>query len=289
MMSKSLKQDYAYCENIIKTSSKSFYTAFSKLPKAKAKAVYAIYAFCRQADDTVDTQEPLKQKKENLGKLEQDLQKFVQGETPDHPMWRALKDVFSRYEMDANPFFEQIEGQKQDLNFKAIKDLKALKQYSYYVAGSVGLMLLPILAKENGVNQEIKESALSLGIAMQLTNILRDIGEDYKDNNRIYLPADLIHYYDVNLEKNMTSGPDSAFMELWEAIAAEAEEDYQQFFKKIHLYDEDCRFPVLVSAKLYRAILESVRKNNYDCLQSRNFVPQKRMLELVLAAKKALK
>ena len=84
----------------------------------------------------------------------------------------------------------------------------------------------------------------------------------------------------------MTSGPNSAFMELWEAIAAEAEEDYQQFFKRFIYMTKIVVSLFWSSAKLYRPFLESVRKNNYDCLQSRNFVPQKRMLELVLAAKK---
>ena len=112
MMSKSLKQDYAIAKISLRHLLKAFYTAFSKLPKAKAKAVYAIYAFCRP-DDTVDTQEHIKAEKENLGKLEQDLQKFVQGETPDHPMWRALKDVFSRYEMDANPFLNRLKARSK--------------------------------------------------------------------------------------------------------------------------------------------------------------------------------
>lgn len=284
-----LKQDYAYCEDVIKKSSKSFYTAFSKLPKEKAKAVYAIYAFCRQADDTVDAQEPTELKRRKLAQLEKELLAFTEGETPDHPMWRALRDVFARYEMDAAPFFDQLEGQKRDLSFQEIKDLNALKEYSYYVAGSVGLMLLPILAAKQGVTEKIKESAVSLGIAMQLTNILRDVGEDYRDNKRIYLPSDLLLRYGVHIEKAMQTGPDAAFIALWEEIATESQQGYGHFIETIQQYDEDCRFPVLVSAKLYNGILDSVRQNNYDCLHARNYVPEAKMMALIMEAKKILK
>lgn len=284
-----LKKDYAYCEKVIKASSKSFYTAFSKLPKEKAEAVYAIYAFCRQADDTVDANEPTALKKKKLMQLEEELTAFTQGETPDHPMWRALRDVFTRYDMDAAPFFDQLEGQKRDLSFQEIMDLAALKEYSYYVAGSVGLMLLPILAHQKGINKEIKESAISLGVAMQLTNILRDVGEDYRDNDRIYLPTELLNRHHVQLEKVMQMGPDQTFIALWEELAKESEEGYRNFFGSIHLFDKDCQLPVLVSAKLYSGIMDSVRKNDYDCLNKRNFVPEVKMTELILEARKLLK
>jgi len=289
MMTTDLKQDYAYCEAVIKASSKSFYTAFSKLPKDKAKAVYAIYAFCRQADDTVDAQEPIEMKRKKLALLEQELITFTKGETPNHPMWRALRDVFTRYQMDPSPFFDQLEGQKRDLSFQEIKDLAALKEYSYYVAGSVGVMLLPILASQQAATEELKESAISLGVAMQLTNILRDVGEDFRDNNRIYLPSDLLMRYGVEVEATMQMGPGPAFIALWEEIATESQEGYQRFWKNIQQFDEDCRLPVLVSAKLYSGIMDSVRKNNYDCLHVRNYVPEAKMLALVLEARNQLK
>lgn len=284
-----LRKDYAYCEKVIKTSSKSFYTAFSKLPTEKAKAVYAVYAFCRQADDTVDAAEKTDVKKANLAKLEAQLCAFAEGETPDSPMWRALRDVFTRYQMDITPFFEQLEGQKRDLDFQEIKDMAMLREYSYYVAGSVGLMLLPILATERGITDEIKESAVSLGIAMQLTNILRDVGEDFRDNKRVYVPTELLHRHGVDLQEVVTNGPTPHFIVLWEEIAQESKKGYQSFSDKIAQFDEDCRFPVLVSAKLYHGIMESVRRNNYDCLSQRNFVPEAKMIELVLETRKLLK
>ncbi|WP_373762767.1 phytoene/squalene synthase family protein [Jeotgalibaca porci] len=289
MVETELKKDYAYCEKVIKVSSKSFYTAFSKLPKDKAKAVYAIYAFCRQADDTVDANEPLALKKENLAILEAELKEFEKGKTPNHPMWRALRDVFNRYAMTTSPFFDQLEGQKRDLDFQEITDLAALKDYSYYVAGSVGLMLLPILATKSGITESLKESAVSLGVAMQITNILRDVGEDYRENKRVYLPTELLDRHQVDLAQNVEKGPDNNFIALWEELAEESSRGYVEFEDSISHYDSDCRFPVLVSSKLYSGIMDSVRKNNYDCLSKRNYVPEARMMELILETRKILK
>lgn len=289
MVETELKKDYAYCEKVIKASSKSFYTAFSKLPKDKAKAVYAIYAFCRQADDTVDANEPLALKKENLAILEAELKEFEKGKTPNHPMWRALRDVFNRYAMTTSPFFDQLEGQKRDLDFQEITDLAALKDYSYYVAGSVGLMLLPILATKSGITESLKESAVSLGVAMQITNILRDVGEDYRENKRVYLPTELLDRHQVDLAQNVEKGPDNNFIVLWEELAEESSRGYVEFEDSISHYDSDCRFPVLVSSKLYSGIMDSVRKNNYDCLSKRNYVPEARMMELILETRKILK
>ncbi len=289
MVETELKKDYAYCEKVIKASSKSFYTAFSKLPKDKAKAVYAIYAFCRQADDTVDANEPLALKKENLAILEAELKEFEKGKTPNHPMWRALRDVFNRYAMTTSPFYDQLEGQKRDLDFQEITDLAALKDYSYYVAGSVGLMLLPILATKSGITESLKESAVSLGVAMQITNILRDVGEDYRENKRVYLPTELLDRHQVDLAQNIEKGADKNFIALWEELAEESSRGYEAFENSITLYDSDCRFPVLVSSKLYSGIMDSVRKNNYDCLSKRNYVPEARMMELILETRKILK
>lgn len=284
-----LEQDYAYCEGIIKKSSKSFYTAFSKLPEEKAKAVYAIYAFCRRADDTVDAQAPASERAAQLETLTEELELFRTGATPDHPMWRALRDVFDRFPMDFNPFFDQLEGQRRDLSFQPIQTLAELEEYSYYVAGSVGLMLLPILASRQPMSTELRESAASLGIAMQITNILRDVGEDYQHNQRIYLPQEALERHGVDLPTIYHNGPDAAFIRLWEELAQEAEKRYNRFWQYIRLYDEECRFPVLVAAKLYCAIMDSVRKNGYDCLKSRNFVPEKKMVQLIVEVKSLLR
>lgn len=266
--SSGIDQAYAYCEEIIKEQSKSFYFAFSKLPKDKAEAVYAIYAFCRLADDSIDEAETKEQQAEALAMLTSELNRFEQGREPDHPIWHALRDVFSRFDMTIQPFYDQLKGQAMDYHFEQPSTLEEVETYSYYVAGSVGLMLLPIIATEN--HQELKEQAIALGVAMQLTNILRDVGEDYREIHRIYLPSDLMKKLNYT-EQNLSDGViNESFISIWETLALRAEQLYLNFTKSLDLFDKDSQYPVALSSKVYGGILEAVRQNNYDCFSKRN-------------------
>lgn len=271
--------DFAFCEQVIKRHSKSFYYAFSKLPEEKAQAVYAIYAFCRAADDSVD---------ENLGSASQllaidhlthELDRFAQGQEIDHPLWRALRVVFDKYEMDLDPFYDQLKGQRMDISFSAPKTLEEVETYSYYVAGSVGRMLLPIIASDSKV--DCTDAAVSLGIAMQLTNILRDVGEDYREKRRIYLPAEELQKAGYRIDQLANVEINDNFVEVWELLAKRAEYLYEEFFGFIPDFDKDSRFAVLVSAKVYRGILASVRQNGYDCFAQKNYVTKREMIRIV--------
>ncbi|MER2262209.1 MAG: phytoene/squalene synthase family protein [Psychrobacillus sp.] len=278
-----VKDYYRYCEEVIKKNSRSFYFAFRQLPEDKANAVFAIYTFCRRADDSVDENGSKVRQKEELDRLKKELQLFEKGEEIQHPMWLALRDVFNRYNMNIEPFYEQLEGQRMDLDFTEPLTLKELKKYSYYVAGTVGLMLLPVLAQDSSI--DLTEQAISLGIAMQITNILRDIGEDYQKKNRIYIPQSLLssELYSVYDLKNATIN--SGFVRIWELLAHHAEDLYDNFFDSIFYFDEDSRFQVLLAAKIYRGILNAVRKNNYDCFHVKNYVSPTEMQKIHQAAR----
>lgn len=265
-----IKQDYQYCEEIIKHHSKSFYYAFSQLPKAKAQAIFAIYAFCRKADDSVDLIDTKEEQLLAVANLEKELSLFEQGNPIDHPIWRALTDVFERYDLSVEPFYDQLIGQKMDINFAEPKDLSELETYSYYVAGSVGLMLLPVLASKS--HQDLTQLAINLGIAMQLTNILRDIGEDFQKIDRVYLPiAELAaeNYTKKDLEHKIIN---ANFIRIWEKIAQRAEYLYDDVEEGFRYFDEDSRLPVKLSSAIYRGLLNAVRKNKYDCFTKRNYV-----------------
>lgn len=264
----SVEKDYIYCEDIIKEQSKSFYFAFSKLPKEKAQAVYAIYAFCRLADDSIDEAETKEEQADALAGLMNDLNLFDQGKEADHPIWRALRDVFNRYDMSVQPFYDQLEGQAMDYKFEQPCTMKEVEDYSYYVAGSVGLMLLPIIATEN--KSKLKEPAISLGVAMQLTNILRDIGEDYKKINRIYLPVELMNKLGYSKEDLANEVINEEFIAIWESVALLAEQRYLDFTNALHLFDKDSQFPVALSSQVYAGILDAVRQNKYDCFSKKN-------------------
>lgn len=282
-----LKKAYAYCEAIIKEHSKSFYYAFSRLPKAEAKAVYAIYAFCRSADDSVDEVSSTRQQIQNIDRLEAALRRFEEGEETNHPIWLALRDVFDRYEMDIQPFYDQITGQKMDIEFVQPQDMEELETYSYYVAGSVGLMLLPVLSADR--SEEVQKSAVSLGIAMQLTNILRDVGEDLQEKERIYLPKELMGATGVTEDDLKTGQVSPAFKSLWEVVAERSEELYDELEQALLAFDADARLPVLASALIYREIMQAVREKGYDCLTKRRAVSTLRKEQLYRQAKRKIR
>lgn len=260
-----LAKDYKYCENIIKKNSKSFYTAFSILPKAKRNAIYAIYGFCRYADDSIDLLKSL----DKLLELESSLNRFSQGYTPDTPIFRALEDTFEKFDVETEPFYHMIKGQKMDFDFTQPKSMEEFKEYCYYVAGSVGLMLLPIIAREN--KNQLKDVALELGQAMQITNILRDVGEDYREG-RIYIPVDLMEEFPRAIDAIQASVVNDDFISAWERLASMAEKNYGNFFAKLDLFDKDSQKAVANSALFYGEILNVVRKKGYNCLTERQYV-----------------
>lgn len=277
-----VKNSYEYCEDIIKEHSKSFYKAFSLLPEEKANAIYAVYGFCRLCDDSIDEYNDLNM----LLNLESELELFFSGITPDKPIWIALNDVTKKYKIKKEPFFDLIKGQKMDYNFKHFLTQEDLMEYCYYVAGTVGLMILPILATKN--HSFLRETAINLGKAMQLTNILRDIGQDY-DNGRVYLPTELMDKYNYSYDDLSKKIINENFVNLWEYEAKLAEKLYNDSLDLISEFDDDSKYPVLTAAYIYKEILNEVRKNSYDCLNKRNVVSSLRKTQIALEVKKQLK
>ncbi|MDQ0220597.1 phytoene/squalene synthase family protein [Peribacillus cavernae] len=278
MDKKQMQADFYYCETIIKKHSKSFYFAFSKLPSEKAKAVYAIYAFCRIADDCADGNHTPMEKILALKQLTKELDLFRDYEEKDKPLWRALRQVFNTYEMDIQPFYDQLTGQSMDINFAIPETLQVLEKYSYYVAGSVGLMLLPVIASKSPA--DLRSAAIDLGTAMQITNILRDVGEDFHEKNRIYLPKDELSHFQYTQDDLRNGLITMNFINLWEKLAVRAESLYNNFMLSIDQFDADSRKPVYLSAKVYRGILDVVRSNDYKCLSKRNYMTKEKMKQI---------
>lgn len=274
------QQDFSYCETVIKKHSKTFYTAFSQLPKEKAQSVYAVYAFCRRADDLID----LAQDEAQLQVLADQLADFEKGIVADDPIWRALAVVFANFPMDIQPFYDMIAGQKRDVHFEQPKDLAELTEYCYYVAGSVGLMLLPILSSHAA---EIQELAKKLGEAMQITNILRDIGEDYQ-MGRIYLPQDQMAAFGVTEEMLNHRKPTQALVAVWEELANYAETLYDESLVMLPLIDADCRPALLAAAMIYREHLPVIREKDYAMLNQRQTISKIRKLQLLAEIKETL-
>ncbi|MDE5412081.1 phytoene/squalene synthase family protein [Alkalihalobacterium chitinilyticum] len=282
---KQIEKAYESCRVVIERHSKSFAKAFNVLPSEKRKAVWAVYAFCRRVDDIVDNGGTL----EELHAFKTEFELFLGGSfSVNDDMWVALNDVFQRYSMEAEPFFDMIRGQEMDFEVHHYPSLEQLEQYSYYVASSVGLMLLPILAPSN--NLHLKSGAISLGLAMQLTNILRDVGEDL-ERGRVYIPADLMEKHNYTREELIKGEINDNFIGLWEDIATRAEQLYDIALPTIENYPMDARFPVKAALHFYRHILNSVRKNKYNCFTTRAYVSdgdKRQLLQQIMTSQEAL-
>lgn len=284
--SRRLDQDYRKCEQIIKEHSKSFYYAFSQLPKLKSRAVYAIYAFCRLADDAVDYSSSRTEAIKKLHEIKTKIKPLTYSghQKFDEPVLRALADVFDRYQITIDAFYDQLRGQEMDIMFSQPKNLSQLEYYSEHVAGSVGRMLLPILAsnyyKEHGMTTSMVDFANQLGIAMQVTNILRDIGEDYHQLGRVYLPKDLMVQFNYQVNDLKAQLVNQNFIDLWEYLAQRAEDLYSRVLHSIELLDDDSKKQVLISAKVYKEILNVIRENDYKVFDTKHYVPNKRKIKI---------
>ncbi|MGG3573360.1 phytoene/squalene synthase family protein [Bacillus gobiensis] len=259
---------YKKCENVIKQHSNSFYTAFRKLPKQKRNAVWAIYTLCRTIDNIVDEG---KSPKEELIEFEREWSLFLKGEfDSNHYMWVALHESFQQFQLDGEPINELLQGQKMDLEKSRYESLEEVLYYSYLVAGTVGVMLLPILAPRK--KKSLHNSAVSLGLAMQLTNILRDIGEDYEVRNRVYLPQEAMAQFGYSDELIGKRDVNQEFISVWEYLAFEAEAYYEEAFDSINEYPLYSRNSVKAAAYFYKAILNKIRMNNYQVFNDRHSI-----------------
>ncbi|KGX91599.1 phytoene synthase [Pontibacillus halophilus JSM 076056 = DSM 19796] len=263
----SVKEAYDYCRQIIEKHSKTFSKAFGLLPPKQKRAVWAIYAYCRRVDDIVDEGE---NPREELAVFQREFELFLDGGHPsEDPMWVALRDTFQRFPMDPAPFHEMIEGQRLDIDGHYVETEDDLYDYCYLVASTVGLMLLPVIAP--GKEDQLREGAIHLGIGMQLTNILRDVGEDL-ERERIYLPRTLLDSCGYTYPELYAHHRTDAFIALWEYLGKQAETSYDRAMETIGEYPVYSRPAVKGAAQLYRAIITTIRNNEYQVFEERNFV-----------------
>jgi phytoene synthase len=297
-----LNAAYKFARQIMKERAASFYQAFSKLPEERFLSVAAVYAFCRSADDIVDAAGNDKYKQEarqKLSKLEEGLKSLYKGSSSVsdyYPWWPAFADTVYKYQIHIKSFLQQIEGQRRDLDFKDIQTLEELVDYCRLVAGSVGTMLLPILADDEADTSDpgFIKACEGLGIAMQITNILRDVGEDLKLRNRIYIPADMLLSQGLtrkNLEDitlNNEAIPKS-FISVWEALAQTADEYYKAYEPWLFKFHSSCQLPLTAAAMSYRAIADAVRKEDYNCFTKRCYTSSSARAKIIVEAEKHIK
>ena len=262
-MPATLDSAYNFCEKVTKITAKNFFYAFRVLPKEKRRAIYVIYAFCRECDDIADGDQPAKIKLKKLNEIANLFNHSdSQGLHRTNPIFIALEDVIKKYKIPKNYFVEFIDGMTMDQKLSRYSDFQELKVYCYKVASVVGLMCIEIFGYRVK-NPKILEHAENLGIAMQLTNIIRDIKEDV-NRNRIYLPQADLTEFDYTESELKSSVHNKKFCSLM-ALQTErvktffkASEDLEKFIF------EDARSCIKILRSLYLNILLKIEASGYQ-------------------------
>lgn len=299
-----IESSYQVAESIMRKHASTFYATFGKIERAKFLDITAVYAFCRYADDLADTKSHSEEVKlQLLNLLEEEVKSLYEEGCQEenyknYDWWLAFENAIKIRKIPLEVLLEKIDGQLSDINFKIIENEEDLILYCKKVAGTVGLMLAPMLRGEKA-DEQYESICESLGIAMQITNILRDIGEDLRDRNRIYIPQTLMKKYSITrkdfenlsaLPNTLTIGdlfvkpkfkPADNVINLWEEMAMLSNNYYDKFYKHLYMFSSDAIFPVAAAAVYYQAILEEVRINKYNCFTKRCYTNAKRKRDLL--------
>lgn len=298
-----LQRSYEAAEDIMKQRAKSFYEAFRRLPEERFQGVCALYAFNRYADDLADGDAAAKTRKERLLALEE-LERNVKNLYHDEAIyssleesfWPAFLDTVTSWGIPLDPLLLQIEGQKSDLSFQEIKIMKDLKEYSRKVAGSVGRMMVPLLALDEKLAEDpnFLLACEELGMGMQITNILRDVGEDLRERNRIYLPSEFLETYGITKEtlRSLSFGEQttedslpSGFIQMADHLMELANPLYEGIASYLHYFHPAARTPLLSAALLYQGIHGAIRKSRYNVFTKRCYTDSMTRAKLLLKAK----
>jgi len=259
-----LELAYEECRSITRRSAKNFYYAFLTLPSAQRKAIYVAYAFCRHCDDSVDQVATTEEKLSALAALQTDLDGAYNGH-PDTPVYIALADIAATYDMPHEYFQEVIPGVESDLVKNRYENFEELQRYCYQVASVVGLICLQIFGYKDPL---AKEHAIDLGLAMQLTNIARDVQEDL-EYGRIYLPQDELAQFGYTEDDLRAGVVNEAFVELMRFQTQRARSYFRSGFKLLPYLSFRSRACPAVLGQLYRKVLEHIEEADYDVLSQR--------------------
>lgn len=259
-----LEKAYQQCEEITRTYSRTFYMASGLLPGEKRRAARALYAFCRVSDDLVDNSEgdpyasliDWRKRSLSMRPAENDLVAV------------AWADTRARFHIPRRYAEQLIEGVERDISQSRYQTFEELAAYCYAVASTVGFMSMHIIGFEN---REAIPYALKMGVALQLTNILRDVGEDWR-NGRIYLPQEELALFGLSEEVFALGKP----TEKWRAFLQFQIERNRQLYREsmpgIAMLDRDGRFAIAAAAELYQAILDDIEANDGDVFNRRAYV-----------------
>ena len=276
-----LDQAYEICRKETQQWAKTFYLGTLLLPQEKRKAIWAIYVWCRRTDEIMDSVEASTKSQDelsdNLDEWEENTKNVFKGNIKSE-LDSVLLDTIEKYPQSIQPYLDMIDGQRMDLNKFRYKDFDELKLYCYRVAGTVGLMTQNVMGIDSAYTSapwsampDPSEAAIALGIANQLTNILRDVGED-RQRGRIYLPQVDIEKFNYSEEELLQGKINNQWKSLMNFQLTRAREWFQKSEDGIKWLSSDARWPVWTSLRLYRGILDSIERLDYDVFNNRAFV-----------------
>ncbi|MCU0570957.1 MAG: phytoene synthase [Oculatellaceae cyanobacterium Prado106] len=291
-----LEEAYELCRQVTAEYAKTFYLGTLLMSEEKRRAIWAIYVWCRRTDELVDGAQSSLTTNDTLDEWEQNLEAIFAGNPIDDPDV-ALVDTLSRFPISIQPFRDMIAGQRMDLYRSRYETFEELELYCYRVAGTVGLMSTSVMGIDRPLSHspwdaaQVKPNpepeAVALGIANQLTNILRDVGEDAR-RGRIYIPLEDLDRFNYS-EKDLLNG---VIDERWRSLMRYQIQRARQFYIEaesgIRHLSPDARFPVWSALMLYSQILDCIERNQYDVFRKRAYVPSwQKFLSLPIARLRA--
>jgi 15-cis-phytoene synthase len=264
-----------YCQQKAAASGSSFYYSFLFLPPERRRAITALYAFCREVDDVVDECTDTQVAHAKLAWWRLEVGKLFEG-APSHPVTKALQPFLRQFEIHEKQLGEIIDGMEMDLTQTRYLDFAGLERYCYHVAGAVGLLAAGIFGYGD---PRTLDYAKNLGTAFQLTNIIRDVGEDAR-KNRIYLPMDELKKFDVPAADILQAKYSENFRALMAFQAGRANEFYENALRLLPPEDRRTQRAGLIMAAIYRATLAEVERDGFQVLTQRTSLTPLRKLWL---------
>jgi phytoene synthase len=253
-----------YCQKKAAASGSSFYYSFLFLPEERRRAITALYAFCREVDDVVDDCSDIGVARMRLAWWRNEVAAMYHG-APQHPVARALVALLPRFNLPEARFYEIIAGMEMDLDQNRYPDFEALKVYCHRVASVVGMLSAEIFSYQD---RRTLEYAVDLGMAFQLTNIIRDVGEDAR-RDRIYLPLDELERHGVAVADIVQARETDNFRRLMEFQIERALGYYRQAFAKLPQQDRKAQRTGIVMAAIYQTLLDEIRADGCHALTGR--------------------
>jgi phytoene synthase len=266
------------CSSLTRRSRSNFYYAFLFLPRAQREAIYTVYAFCRIVDDLVDLGGIPEVQRRELERWRRELARCFEG-APEDPVAERLADVVRRFPIPRSALEAILDGVEMDLDRSRYETFEDLYPYCYRVAGAVGLCCIEIFGYSDA---RCREYAVNLGIALQLTNILRDVQVD-AERGRIYLPQEDLRRFGVSAKDLKTGRYTPAFLELMSFEARRARQFYERAWAVLPAQDARRLVAAEIMGKIYFALLRAIEARQFRVFGERVAVPVSRKLAIALS------